>query len=96
MNQVRVILKLPSRCIIKCAILGHITAACISIQIRLDRELLWVPCRHHIGEVIVTRVWDALNIEVSKSPDITMFERYRKNYEHLSYSDLSDLYCLDV
>ena len=25
-----------------------------------------------------------------------MFERYRKNYEHLSYSDLSDLYCLDV
>ena len=25
-----------------------------------------------------------------------MFERYRKNDEHFSYCDLSDLYCLDV
>ena len=55
---------------------GSETAACVSLQERLGRPLLWVACRHHVGEVLLTHVWDALRIEVSKAPDVTVFVRY--------------------
>ena len=55
--------------------MGAVTAACISIQIELGRELLWNAGRHHIGEVILTHVWDDLKIEVSKS------QRYSNVYQ---------------
>ena len=29
------------------------TAACVSIQNRMSQPLLWVACRHHIGEVVL-------------------------------------------
>ena len=55
---------------------GHESAACVSLQERLGRPLLWLACRHHVGEVVLTHVWDALRIEVSKAPDVTVFVRY--------------------
>ena len=57
----------------------------------MGRPLLWAACRHHIGEVILTSVWDALSIEVAKSPDISIFERLRDNFASLSYNDLSNI-----
>ena len=72
-------------------ILGHVTAACISIQLELERELLWTACRHHVGEIILTWVWEGLKIEVSKSPEVTMFQRFRDNFDALSYSEVSSL-----
>ena len=70
---------------------GAITAACISIQINLFRFLLWLACRHHVGEVVLTAVWDALKIEVSKSPESSLFTRFKEKFELLNYKDLSDL-----
>ena len=32
---------------------GHLTAACIAIQGRLRRHLLWSGCRHQVGELII-------------------------------------------
>ena len=62
---------------------GHVTAACVSIQKRLGRALLWSACRHHIGEVMLSHVFEDLHIEASKSPDVTLFSRFRKNFEVL-------------
>ena len=33
---------------------GHLLAACIIIQEKLNKPLLWFPCRHHIVEVILS------------------------------------------
>lgn len=63
---------------------GHVTAACVSIQQRLGRGLLWSACRHHVGEVVLSHVFDDLQIEASKSPDVTLFTRLRKNFNLLS------------
>ena len=52
---------------------GHLTAACIAIQNSLGKALLWSGCRHHVGGVILTQVFNDLRIEASKSPDITVF-----------------------
>lgn len=62
---------------------GHVTAACVTIQQRLGRSLLWNACRHHVGETILTHVFSDLQIEVSKSPDVTLFTRFRKNFQLL-------------
>ena len=58
---------------------GHLTAACISIQSKLDRALLWCACRRHIGELVINGAWEALGVETSSSPDIKIFKRFRKN-----------------
>ncbi|XP_063615336.1 uncharacterized protein LOC134788372 [Penaeus indicus] len=65
---------------------GHVTGACVSIQQELGRALLWSACRHHVGETIIRHVFDDLKIEVSKSPDVTVFSRFRKNFELAPHS----------
>ena len=70
---------------------GALTAGCISVQNTLDRRLLWLACRHHVGEVILTHVWDALNVETSKSPDVSVFKRFKDNFSNLSYNDTDNL-----
>ena len=42
----------------------------------LSRPIIWFPCRHHIGEVVLTHIWNVLNIETPKSQDISLFERF--------------------
>jgi hypothetical protein len=59
---------------------GHVTAACVTVQKQLGRALLWSACRHHVGEVVLSHVFDDLKIETSKSPDVTLFTRYRKHF----------------
>ena len=60
---------------------GHLTAACISIQNKLDKPLLWSGCSHHVGERIVQQVFEDLKIEASKSPEVSLFCRLRDNWD---------------
>ena len=54
---------------------GHKTAGCIQVQRLLNKPLVGFACRHHIKEIILTHVWVGLQIEVSRSPTIALFER---------------------
>ena len=58
---------------------GHMTTACVSIQRDLGCPLLWSGCQHHVGELIVSHLLDDLKIESSKSPEVALFSRLRKN-----------------
>ena len=60
---------------------GHVSAGCIMIQQTLGRALLWSGCRHHVGEVILTHVFNDLKIEASRSPEVTLFT----NSERISW-----------
>ena len=66
---------------------GAQTAACVSLQNALSKPLLWFACRHHIGEIILTHVWAVLNIETSKSPEISLFQRFQKFFPAISIAD---------
>ena len=63
---------------------GHVTAACVSIQEKLDRCLFWCGCCHHVGELIIHHVFTNLKIEASKSPEVSLFIRLRDHWELLS------------
>ena len=67
---------------------GAQTAGCISMQHVLNRPLLWIACRHHVGEVVLSHVWDALKIETSKSPDVSLFTRFKERFATLSHTDI--------
>ena len=68
---------------------GSITAACVSTQGELGRPLLGTPCRKHIGEVVVKHIWDDLKIEASKSPNVSLFVRFREVFPQLPSSQES-------
>ena len=76
---------------------GHLIAACVCIQKQLDRALLWSGCRHHVGEVVLSHIFEDLNIETSKSPDISMFLKFRKHFDALdTTTPLIDISTLEV
>ena len=74
---------------------GHLSAACVAVQDELGRPLLWSACRHHIGEVILTHVFNDLKIETSKSPEVMVFARFRKTYS-LIPQDFEDSESLNI
>ena len=55
------------------------------------KPLLWFACRHHIGEFILSHVWDVLKVEVSKSPEITIFQRFQESFGKLIHADIAGL-----
>ena len=52
------------------------TNALVALIYFYGRPIIWSPCRHHIGEVVLTHIWNVLNIETPKSQDISLFERF--------------------
>lgn len=74
---------------------GHVTAACVCLQQALGRPLLWAACRHHVGEVMLTQVFNDLKIEVSKSPEVSVFSRFRKHYESIQHISRENLTLFD-
>ena len=68
---------------------GHLTAACVAIQAKLARALLWCACRHHMGEIVLDHIFQDLKIEISKSPEVSVFQRLKKNWDRLPHKDIS-------
>ena len=59
---------------------GAQTVACVALQNTISKSLLWFACRHHEVEVALGYVWNVLKIEVSKSPEIQIFQRFRRHF----------------
>src|SRR6218665_227636 len=49
-------------------------------------SFLWSACRHHIGELMLSHLFSDLNMETSKSPNVTLFTRMRTHWNLLSHS----------
>jgi len=60
----------------------HVSAACISIPQATVKALIWTACRHHIGEIILTHIFNGLDIKTSRLPDIAVFARFQKHYKN--------------
>ena len=64
---------------------GHVSAVCITLQQSIGRALLWSACRHHVREVLLTHVFNALKVEMSKSPEIMVFTRFKKHFDTIPH-----------
>lgn len=68
-------------------------AACI-LEKLLKRDILYLPCRHHIGEIILRAVIVEKLLGSTTSPNIPLFENFKQNWEKIDQnkfvSGLSD------
>ena len=59
---------------------GMFQGACMRIEQDLDKDLLWLACRHHVSEVILRDVFMEC-VGPSSGPDIPLFRRFRETWK---------------
>lgn len=68
---------------------GVFRGACVLLEEKLGRELLWLACRHHIMELLMTAAWDALFS--SSGPTISLLMRFQKAWPTLDHQFSSEM-----
>jgi hypothetical protein len=66
---------------------GSKGGVCLRLQQILGRDLLHLACRHHILELLLGAVFSALVPEVSRSPDITIFQQFKEFWPSVVTTD---------
>ena len=76
---------------------GHLNGACIPIEQKLDKDLLYHPRRHHIYELVLRSVFETKIPQVTTSLSIPLFKNFQKKwidiYSTNFISGLEDQYC---
>lgn len=77
--------------------MGRLNGSCILIQQKLDKDLLYLPCRHHIYELVLRSVFETKIPQVTTSPSIPLFKNFQKKWIDIDSSNfisgLEDQYC---
>lgn len=62
---------------------GRFNGSCTLIENNLQRTLLWLPCRHHIYEIILRSVFEE-NITCHGSPNVKLFEKFKNAWAKIN------------
>lgn len=66
---------------------GRLNGAAVLLEQMLDRELLHVPCRHHILEIILRDIFE-VKMEIStESPNVQIFESFKKKWSKINKNE---------
>lgn len=72
---------------------GRLNGACVILEQKLEKDLLYLPCRHHIYELVLKCAFEVC-IGVSSGPDIPLFKRFQQAWPkidlHLYESGIQD------
>lgn len=58
--------------------------ACTILQQKIGRNLLGLACRHHIFEIIISKVFNSLPIEHQSGPDLLLFKTFSKFWKNIN------------
>ena len=61
--------------------------ACTFLQLQLQRQLLWLACRHHIAELILRSAFDSLFGDIT-GPEVVLFKVLRKTWDSLDLQNI--------
>lgn len=64
---------------------GRLNGACVLLEQKMDKELLWLACRHHMLEIMLEAVVVRC-LGPSKSPDIAIFKRFQAHWPYIDQS----------
>lgn len=65
---------------------GTRNGACILLEQKLDKDLLWLACRHHIFEIMLEAVV-LQSLGIFSGPEIAIFKRFKDNWKHINKND---------
>ena len=69
---------------------GHLNGACVLLEQRLERKLVLFACQHHIYELVLKSEFEA-KIQVTNSPDIPLFKKFRDNWNNIDSTNIQIL-----
>lgn len=55
---------------------GRLNGSCVILEQKLKRNLLYLPCRHHIFEIILRSAFEQYSFE-AKGPTVAIFHRFQ-------------------
>ena len=64
---------------------GLKNGACTFIEQSLDREMVWVACRHHVMELVLASTFRAL-FGPTGGPDVALFKRFQTSWPYIDQS----------
>lgn len=79
---------------------GRINGACVLLEQKLNREMFIFTCRHHVYELVLKGVFEAKISQITTSPDIPLFKKFRENWKNVDPEKIQSytekLSCLNV
>lgn len=67
---------------------GRLNGACVLLEQKLEKELLFFACRHHVYELVLKNVFETKIPQVTSSPDIPLFKKFRDNWKSFNLSTI--------
>lgn len=65
---------------------GRVNGACTNLEKLFNRDLLYLPCRHHIFELVLRSCFDKL-MGATSGPNMALFQRFRETWTKLDKDD---------
>jgi len=63
---------------------GRINGTCVLLEQFIDSDLLYLPCRHHIFELLLKSVFDLKLKLPTTGPDVPIFKRFQQQWPTLN------------
>lgn len=63
---------------------GPRNGACVLLEQKMQRDMLWLPCRHHILEIMLEAVV-VQGVGPSTGPDILLFKRFKTFWPQINF-----------
>lgn len=67
--------------------MGRLQGACVLLEQKLEKDLLYLPCRHHIFEIILRSIFDK-NIDQSTGPNIPLFKKFQQKWSQIKSKNI--------
>ncbi|KAL4084393.1 hypothetical protein QTP88_028216 [Uroleucon formosanum] len=68
---------------------GRLNGACVLLEQKLGRNVLFLTCRHHIFEITLQAVFIEAKFAPSSGPDIPHFKRFIDNWKNINKNEYS-------
>lgn len=68
---------------------GRLNGVCHLLEQKLDRNILYLACRHHIYEIVLHGVFSAVNLVTSTGPDIIIFKKFKNEWRNIEQNSFS-------
>ncbi|XP_044595278.1 uncharacterized protein LOC123272475 [Cotesia glomerata] len=67
---------------------GIRNGACVLVEKALNRQLLYLPCRHHIFEIVLRSAFE-IYWPASSGPNVPIYQRFKKKWDEIDQSNFT-------
>lgn len=68
---------------------GRLNGAATLLEQRLDRDVLYIACRHHVFEIILQTAIIEAKLFESSGPDIALFKKFKNSWNKIDTTKFS-------